>query len=750
MLIKRILNVYYKNGMEDIKEKDGWNNCITSCPIFIEEWSVNIFMIEGLRQNRSENIKGPIIENYRKACIHAFYKIFPRLTESEIAEAVDYSIEKSIKSPRVTIDNNYTRKNAEMDLLDVANQILEGKPIVTTQGVLFRRHGTVKNPFYNFIQYLVDKRDEAKKQMKKYPKGSEQFNAWNQMQLNYKVSCNALYGCTGNWSSIFYNLYLCTAVTGQGRGCISASITMFESFLSNNIKFASLTEVLQFIENVDQDMKKPEMNRFNDCDILDRNISIEECFLKIINTCGYNNWVPSDEAVHAIWNTINNLDQRTINVLYYKNNLYRFCSNSKISSLILGILCKLKKPFLDPNSLPEEVKDDLILLKDILYEYVYYRHIYIDKLNRVYSMMRDVVLITDTDSCIISLDEWYRFVLEKTIGIPMAIKYTEVELKKQADKIVEEYKYAEPTQEYDFYNDKLVEAKRLEYPTVVIEEDGLRFSIVNTMSYVVSQLILDYMVLFSENYNTKTDGRDCLLIMKNEFLFKCIFLTDGAKNYADLQLIQEGCIIPEDKQLDIKGLQLVKVGTPEATQKELQKILEYDILRKSFIDQVDIFKKFVVLEKKIYQSIKNKDKEYHKPARLKTLSSYKNPMSIQGIKASVVYNEVKDENEESINLEELNTVLIIKTSINKKNSDLIMNNFPEHYIRLKKLLERKEFKDGISSIAIPINIQIPDWIIPFIDYNTIIQDNLKIFPLEFIGLSKADSKYVTHSNIVQF
>lgn len=707
-------------------------------------------MIEGLRENKRSDINGPLIDNYRESCINIFSRILPRLNKYEIAEAVDYSIEKSIKLPKATIDNNYTRKRAEMDLLALANEILTNKPIVTTQGVLFKRHFSTKNPLYSFVQYLVDKRDEAKKEMKKYPKGSEKFKEWNLKQLNYKVSCNALYGCIGNWSSIFYNLYLCTAVTGQGRGCISASITMFESFLSNNIKFASLTEVLQFIENIDQDRNRKDMNKFLDRDVLDRNITIEECFLKVIKSCGYNNWVPSDEAVYAIWNTINNLDQRTINILYYKNNLYEFCKNKRVMNLILKILCELKKPFLDPNSLPDEARDDLIMLKDMMYEYVYYRHIYIDKLNRVYNMMRDVVLITDTDSCIVSLDEWYRFVLKETVGIPMAIKYTRTELKKQADKIVEEYHIAEPKYEYDFYNDKLVEAERLEYPAVVIEEDGLRFSIVNMMSYVVSQLILDYMVLFSENYNTATEGRDCLLIMKNEFLFKCILLTGAAKNYADLQLVQEGNIIPEDKQLDIKGLQLVKVGTPEATQQELQKILEYDILRKSFVDQVDIFKKFTVLEKKIYQSIKNKDKEYHKPARLKTLSSYKSPMSIQGIKASVAYNEIKSEDEEGVNLEELNTVLIIKTNITKKNCDLIMNDYPDHYIRLKKLLDRKEYKDGISSIAIPINLQIPDWIVPFIDYNTIIQDNLKIFPLEFIGLSKADSKYVTHSNIIQF
>ena len=118
--------------------------------------------------------------------------------------------------------------------------------------------------------------------MKKDTEGSEEFNRWRLKQLNYKVSCNALYGCAGNWSSIFYNLYLCTAVTGQGCGCISASITMFESFLANNIKFGSLTEVLQFIDNIVRDQDNPKFRQFDDASVLDRNISIEEAFLKVM------------------------------------------------------------------------------------------------------------------------------------------------------------------------------------------------------------------------------------------------------------------------------------------------------------------------------------------------------------------------------------------------------------------------------------------------------------------------------------
>ena len=698
-------------------------------------------------QEQNGNIpQGEIIDRYFTTLYGIISKCCDEILQPhEIIEGIRYSINKRYKQYPLKIHNSHTHKIAEMDVLSLCNELLKDGAILTTQGVLFCKHGTVKNPFYNFIQYLLDKRDEAKKEMKKHPKGSELWKKYNLLQLNYKVACNALYGCAGNWTSVYYNLYLCTAVTGQGRGCISASITMFEGFLANNMKFANLTEVLSFIENVCNDQRE---RKFNDWDVLDRNISIEECFLKIIRNCGYNSWVPNDKAVSIIWQTINNLNQREINVLYYKNNLYEFVSNSRVMNLVMKILVDLEAPFLDPIHPPESAKPDLKMLKDLLFEYVYYRHIWIDKLERVYTMTRDVVLITDTDSCIVSLDEWYKFVLEKTIGVPMRIKYTRAQRREAADKIVMEFQRTQMESEYDFYEQKLVDKKRLEYPAVIIEEDSLRYSIINIMSYVVGELIMDYMVLFADNYNTSAPDRDCLLIMKNEFLFKSLLLTKGRKNYSTIQVVQEGNIIPENKQFDIKGMPIAKVGIAQMTAKMLSDILEFDVLRKSFVDQVDIIKKFATIEQMIYQSIKAKNKDFHKPARIKSLSNYDQPMRIQGVKAAVAYNGIKSSDEEPINLDERNTVLIIKTTINLKTVDKIMTSHPEHYLRLKKLLEKPEFKGKVEAIAIPMNIEIPDWIVPFINYTEIIHDNLRNFPMEEIGLSKVESNDVTHTNIL--
>jgi hypothetical protein len=303
----------------------------------------------------------------------------------EIMEGIRYSMSKRYKQVPLTIDNNYLHRTAEMDIVGLASELLKDQAIITPTGVLFQKHANVKNPFYNFIQYLLDKRNAAKEEMKKHPKGSEPYKAFDLLQKGYKISVNAVYGAAGQFSSIFYNLYLCTAVTGSGRGAISASILMFEGLMSNDSelsKFGNLNEVLTFIEFCCEDQRnRPQ--RFNDWDVLDRNITREECMLRLIQNCGWNNYVPNDRDVDIIWKTVNNMNQRELNIVYYKNNLFKFLDNSKLTNLILKILCDLETPFLNPNKPPENIKEYLETLTNLIYEYVYYRHIHIDKLQKV-------------------------------------------------------------------------------------------------------------------------------------------------------------------------------------------------------------------------------------------------------------------------------------------------------------------------------------------------------------------------------
>ena len=75
--------------------------------------------------------------------------------------------------------------------------------------------------------------------------------------------------------------------------------------------------------------------------------------------------------------------------------------------------------------------------------------------------------------------------------------------------------------------------------------------------------------------------------------------------------------------------------------------------------------------------------------------------------------------------------------------------YPNVYKRAVELMStRKEFEKGITAIAILDNMQVPEWIKDYIDYTTIVNDNLRNFPVESVGLRRFDNDSVNFSNII--
>lgn len=227
-------------------------------------------------------------------------------------------------------------------------------------------------------------------------------------------------------------------------------------------------------------------------------------------------------------------------------------------------------------------------------------------------------------------------------------------------------------------------------------------------------------------------------------------MTVTKKNYASLQAVQEGNMVPENKQLDIKGIEcLTKSSKSESTRQALSKILLEDIMKVPVIDQLKFIKDIAIFQKRIINSVESGSKEYFKPATVKAMNSYDNPMSQQGIKASVVWNGMKSSDYQALNLEERNAIDIAKVNINKANVCKIQETFPEVYENCLNLLDDPNFKNGIDCIGIPIDTPTPDWIMDFIDYQEIVDNNIGGFPYESIGIKQINKNNVNWTNIVE-
>lgn len=692
---------------------------------------------------RQANEPEPLIINkYKEATIPLLEKSFPNLNWMELEEGVDYSVKNRLKDWDCVIDNNYLMQQKQMTGLQLTDYIISREPIITAYGVMFKKHVEAINPLSLMISGFLDDRVKEKKEMFKYPKGSEDFEKHNLMQQLYKIDANGTYGAIGQHTCIFYNLYISSSVTTQARSLISAASLQFEMFLNNNCKFNSFNEMVTFVGNI---MSEKPRRRFKDYNILDGNVTRKDCFIKLVMTCGFD-YIPTYEEMDILWNMLMNMDQEDINRVYYKNNLYEFMENSSMTKAIVTILQDLELPFLDPNTPPDCIKPQLEVLCELLMEYVYYDHQIIDRLDKYNQMYRSVSVITDTDSSIISLDGWYNYILQKIYGIDMTIKHQEVDaisyldvLANDKDTVEVPYEIVDE-EEYSFYDEDMIETKRCIDTNKVIPQDGLRYSIINIMAYCLDKVANDYMVRYTENSHSAAPDRKCKMILKNEFLFRRVLLTYNKKNYASIQEIQEGNQIPPDEALDVKGLPMNKSTLNKETRRRLKEILYEDILNTPAIDQIKVLKSLAKLEKDIYTSLSSGSKDYYIPSRIKSMYSYKNPETVQGIKAAMAYNELKDSTMEVLDLTQINSIDIVKVLINSKTIEPLKETNPELYEKISNLLKSSTFKGEITSLAIPINEKTPDWVIDFIDYNTIVSNNI-VFPIESLGIYEGKCNY---------
>ena len=362
-----------------------------------------------------------------------------------------------------------------------------------------------------------------------------------------------------------------------------------------------------------------------------------------------------------------------------------------------------------------------------------------------------------TDSTIISFDAWYRFILDKVYNIDMPIKhekrkmYNIIKADEWGDRPLKEMvEYVEPEFDYNFYTDETIELQKLIDPCDLIPQDSLKYAIINIIAYICSDLVVDYLCEYTKLTGSYSEGTKCRMIMKNEFYFLRAMLTINRRNYADCQLIQEGNYIPEGSRLAIMGLPINKSTLSEDIKKKLQRILYEDILTADKVDQKNIMTKLVLLEKEIYNSIMNKETKYYKPDNIASMNSYKkDPLSVNGILAAVIYNKMRNHDMPAINLEERNKILKIKINVDKKNVERIKDTYPEEYEKLVSLLNDPILGSKVTVIALPLDSAVPDWVLEFVDFDTIINDQLRNFPLDSIGLTRLDNDSINVSNIVQ-
>lgn len=622
---------------------------------------------------------------------------YPSLSDKEITDYLYEIIEKEIKVPIANLDNNYTGKNKNVDVLTLLQWIKNNEFIIAGNGTIFKNQNQEYNPTIHMLMDLKNKRSRIKKERDNLNPDSYEYLVKDIQQGTCKRAMNSDYGGSGSDITYFYNLYCAVSTTATGQSLISTAMCTFENFFSDNVKFIDYDDFVLYVNNILKEEYTLDTSFLG-------NKTVKEVYNRLKNK-----FINYKEIYDfPICNILKNLNQMELNLLYYKNNLYEFSKLPKIKKMLFNMIDKVDR-FLNPNKVPDIIKKDLEELWRYYDEFVVYNYFAFDRIGRLTCDTRDTVCTIDTDSNMLTLYEWVSFV---------------------EDEIIE--------------NDVKLLSKG----------NDLIYIIINIICYIITQLISKHLEKYAETSGI-LDEYAPYLNMKNELLFYKMLLTETKKRYMGKILLREG---NEYHKIDSKGVDHTKSTCNEYTRNFITNLIGDEILEntnddiniKVIINSIDNF------AKEIRYSLEKREKTFLSPMKVKEAKAYKMPFQEQAFRGAYAWNLIYPD--QNIEFPDNIDIVHLKIPTLEVIEDM-KETYPKEYENIKRYIFESKIeevrKKGLMVLAIPKNIDlIPEWCEKYIDYDKIINSNTsKMNPiLESLGIKtiNTDSKTTYYSNLIEF
>lgn len=652
------------------------------------------------------------IEDWKQSQFDKLQTMFPSVSKTVLMDIINKDVEENFQDRESMIHNDYNDDlQMRQPLTTIYRFAKEKKPILAGNGTLFYNQDKAYSPVADLIDDRIDTRNMYKTKMKDVMKEMEQIENkestqykmllveyiyYDMMQNEAKIRINSIYGSFGAPSFQLYNKYTAASTTGTSQSLISATGISFEAFIGNNVKFKTVGECIVFMMNIIHEEYELPNDGINQ--ITDRNV-IYKAMVDNFEDGVFNEELHGD----ILWEFIEVLSVENLTKIYYKNNIYEFVRNEKITNIIVNIYNKADS-FNNPNKPDDSYKDDVELLWQYCREYVFYNYPYNEQINRLKNDKRKSVKLIDTDSNFIYVQPWV-----------------------------------------DFLNKEVIPLSNTQ-----MTGDNLMFASVNIMVYLVTEMLKDLLWKFCGNCNVLERYRH-RINMKNELCFLKILLAPTKKKYTGKIVLREG--IPVSK-IEIKGYDFKKAGVTEYLSERMTNIIKNRILVEGEVDIVNVLRDLNETEQEIYESLRNGERKFLLRMNCKDPAAYKKPESMGQVLSVLAWNTICPDDE--IMVPDKLDVALMKIP-NVEALEPIKNKFPEQYHRIKTyLLEGsvKRFREkGVKYIAIPNSIdKIPDWMIPLIDYDYISSRNLGTFApiLASLDLPQIGSNKQNHFGNIRY
>ena len=657
-------------------------------------------------------MKYNIKKEYVELVTDTISRMKPNLDKDKIHELIEVIVKERFADPSINMDNNVTGDNFDITLGKLCNWIYSEVPVISGNATFYMQPKIMKSPTSDMLRALKKGRKAVKKAMFNLKPGSDEYQMMDLDQQNKKVIMNAEYGGSGAPTAAFYTKYSPAATTLMAQSIITTMAAFFESYVGDNQKFFNINECFDWmLKVIKKDYKIPTWMHIPTKKEVSNRIKVHFDMMCLTD-------------FPAIDSFIEGCDKNELVYLYYANNFRDLIINhSYMQNLIHSILNKLprlevatkevpdqykeqfasegdpvlaynkwmaKEMFLDPYNIPSIIKEEMDEFIKYMTRFVYVEYITPDSIMKLNNHYRNTVLLVDTDSNIINADLFVSYVTKN---------------------VLQGNTYGRDS----MYNDMIL---------------------VNVLCATLSVAVAKMLDYYGRCHNMDEESR-AELTMKNEFMFRKLFLLQTKKRYAASIVLREGNIIIPFKP-EIKGVDFIKAAVSDDVMNRFQRILCDNIL---FSDDIKMHKMMMDLkkfEREIYEDLKHGGVKYLKQQQYKPADGYSkvkdkngnvvgtSAWNLQVYRGSVIWNELYPE--KKINsLDRVHIIKLIPTNLER-----IKNDYPEDYAKAQdKILMSRDpdiQKAGLKVICIPPSVhEIPKWIIPLIDYELIISDVIASF-----------------------
>lgn len=700
-------------------------------------------------------IDSKFIKKYKERMISSIKSIDNDIDEERLNNIINKEITDKIQIPMLYLNNNYTGENKDASLLSVLDWIMTSNTIKAGNGTFYKPHYEALNPNGVMLDtILLDRKADKKALFKVEDNTSYEYIRLDRSQLNHKINANSYYGASGLKSSAFYSEYSGPATTLTAQQIIATTENTFEAFVHDNYQFLDLNELFDWLYEINNNLPEEIDDWLTK---IDRDVLIDRLYNKILNH--------KDMDKTIISNYVNRLSSKMVSYIYYKNNLIEFIKDhdnmiklyKKVFRDVLNLsyitdikeineykekyngiidfsnISSVKEMnnyinklfFMDPNDVPFNIKNTIEEFNKYLVKYVYCRYLPFDRIYRLRNFKRKVVMVIDTDSNILALDDWVKF----------AKSY-----------ILEDNDYGRNTMNNDFI-------------------------IINSITYTLTDITKDILKTYCIASNIPDDYHR-YINMKNEFFFSLLAIGTAKKRYISKIILREGNLLSKPK-IDVKGFDFIKSTTSKESEEFFMGVIKRRIIDGE-IDTMGMLNDLKEYGNSIRDSLLRGELKYLPIINVKDLSAYKNPKSMQAVKAYLLWDMINPDKEiELPSKPKLLSLLIsdetdlarIKDTFPNEYSiimDKVFNDNSGYFVESKTANGKTVIKKkGIKVLAIPSNLEIPKWCMEFIDYDTMVNKILapflpvlKIFGIHEVNVGKSkgniDRKSKKITNIIKF